>query len=265
MVTSYHVHTVFSDGDNTVGEMVKAAVDAGIDEVGISDHYVLFADGRLVNWSMPLDALPDYLDTIKEARSAFEGKINVRYGLEADFIPDAADMLRETLSQYSFDYVIGSIHFINGFPIDEHKKNWDALSEPKKNDVIRDYWNKIAQLAKSGLFDIVGHMDLYKKFGAQPTVDISEDIITALDAIAEAGIAVELNTSGWHKPIREAYPSAMIVKGCLKRGISIIVTADAHKTADIARDFNRGNLLLKGMGYQKQALFKDRKMTMIDL
>lgn len=264
MITSYHTHTTFSDGDNTVSEMVKAAVNARIGEIGISDHYVMPPDGRNVSWSMRLDGLPDYFNAIKEAQDAFTGKINVRYGLEADFFPETADQLRETLSQYAFDYVIGSIHFINGFPIDEHKKNWDNLTQPERNDVIRDYWNRMLQLAKSGLFDIVGHMDLYKKFGAQPTIDVSEDIIAALDAIAEAGIAIELNTSGWYKPIREAYPSAMIVKGCIKRGIPIIITADTHRIADISRDFKRGRALLESMGYTKQIIFKNRKMSIVE-
>lgn len=260
MITSYHVHTKFSDGNNTIDEMIEAAVRAGVDEVGISDHYVL-AGSKIFGWSMQLVGLSDYFSAIDQAADAYRGKINVRYGLEADFVPETASDLAEILQSHPFDYVIGSIHLIDGLCIDGTKDYWDALDQSEQNDVIRTYWQMIPRLAKSGMFDIVGHMDLYKKFGSQPTVDISEDVAAALDAIAEAGIAVELNTSGWHKPIKEAYPSAMILKGCYKRGVPVVLTADAHTTKDITRDFDRGGQLLKNVGYTARAAFKNRKMT----
>ncbi|MEN6356894.1 MAG: histidinol-phosphatase [Armatimonadota bacterium] len=264
MITSYHIHTKFSDGQNTAQEMIEAAIQSGIDEIGISDHYVL-TDGPVFDWSMKLDGLSDYFNVLNQAADKVRSKINVRYGLEADFVPEMTDRLAETLHDYPFDYVIGSVHLINGACIDGSKDYWDALSQSEKNDVIRTYWHMIARLAKSGIFDIVGHMDLYKKFGSQPTIDVSEDIMIALDAIAKAGIAVELNTSGWHKPINEAYPSAMILKGCHKRGIPVVLTADAHRTQDITRDFDRGCQLLQSIGYASRAVFENRKLTMIDL
>ncbi|MCE5324571.1 histidinol-phosphatase [bacterium] len=260
MVTSYHVHTTFSDGQNSVQEMIEAAISLGIDEIGISDHYVL-TTGQIFDWSMKLDAIADYFGAIGLAADKFRTKIKVRYGIEADFVPETAQQLGEILQEYQFDYVIGSVHLIDGVCIDSSKDYWDALDQSGKNDVIRAYWAMIAKLAKSGLYDIVGHLDLYKKFGSQPTIDISADVMTALDAIAEAGIAIELNTSGWHKPIHEQYPSAAVLRGCQKRGIPVILTADAHRTDDITCDFDRGRLLLRTIGYTNTALFQNRKMT----
>ena len=83
-------------------------------------------------------------------------------------------------------------------------------------------------LARSGIFDFVGHLDLYKKFGQRPSVDMSEHVNAVLDAIAQSGMAVELNTAGGHKDAREAYPSQGMVVGCRKRGIPMLVTSDAH-------------------------------------
>jgi histidinol-phosphatase (PHP family) len=265
MLTSYHVHSTFSDGDNSIDEMVQAAIDAGLDEVGISDHYVLLASGQQLDWSMPIDALSRYFDAIREAENAVNGKIAVKYGIEADFDPASVEDLREILQNNPFDYVIGSVHFVNGSTIDSHERYWLDLSEAERNEVILEYWSLVAKLARTGMFDIVGHIDLYKKFGAQPTVDISDAVITALDAVASAGMTVELNTAGWHKTIREAYPSAAILRACHKRGIPMMVTADAHNAKDIARDMERGRQLLRSVGYTQQITYKSRITKNIDL
>ncbi|MCE5314060.1 MAG: histidinol-phosphatase HisJ family protein [Armatimonadota bacterium] len=262
MLTSYHVHSTFSDGENSVGEMIRSAIDAGVDEVGVSDHLVLLAGDQTVDWSMSPAAIPRYFDAIAEAS---DDRITIKYGIEADFDPKTAEELRDLLQSHAFDYVIGSVHFLDGFPIDVDRKYWDELSETECNDVILGYWNRIAQMARSGLFDFAGHLDIYKKFGTMPTVDISEAIITALDAITQARMAVELNTSGWHKPIREAYPSIAILRGCHKRGIPTLVTADAHKTQDIVRDFDRARQLLRNIGYTRQATFKARNIINTDM
>ncbi|MHB9035482.1 MAG: histidinol-phosphatase [Armatimonadota bacterium] len=265
MLTSYHVHTTLSDGENSIDEMVRAAIDANLDEVGVSDHFVLLANGQIVDWSMPMDALPLYFDSIREAECAASGRIAVRRGIEADFDPEAIGQLREIIRIHPFDYVIGSVHIINGSTIDSHAKYWDDLSEPQRNDVILEYWARVTQLARSGVFDFVGHIDLYKKFGALPTVDISEAIMTALDAIAQAGMAIELNTAGWHKPVHEAYPSAPILRGCHKRGIPMLVTADAHNAKDITRDLERGSRLLQNVGYTQQAIYEGRNLIEADI
>ncbi|MCE5197773.1 MAG: histidinol-phosphatase HisJ family protein [Armatimonadota bacterium] len=265
MLTSYHVHSTFSDGESSIHDMAQAAVQAGVNELGMSDHFVLLPGNKTVNWSMPLDALPQYFDAIEAARESVARKIIVRCGLEADFVPEAAGELKEILCEHAFDYVIGSVHFVSSFPIDEHERHWEAISQPQRDDIIRSYWDNVAKMAKSGLFDIVGHMDLYKKFGHSASCDISDYILNALDAIAEADMAVELNTSGWHKPVQEAYPSAMILRGCYRRGIPVLITADAHTPTDITRDFARAAQLLCGIGYTQQAVFAKRNRSFTEL
>lgn len=266
MLTSYHVHSIFSDGSNTIREIARAAAEAGLDEIGISDHYVLLPGARPVEWSMPPDALPTYLDEIRAAAGEFGDRVTIRYGLEADYDPHTVNELREALSAHPFDYVIGSVHFVDGFPIDESPEPWDAMNEAERDDMMRAYWARIALMADSGLFDFAGHLDLYKKFGHLPTADISADIDAALDAIARSGMAAELNTAGWFKPdIREAYPSPAIVRQCFARGIPMLVTADAHSASGLATAYDRGVRLLSEMGYSETPVFEKRRMKMVPL
>src|SRR5882672_4475011 len=90
MLTSYHNHTTWSDGDPAVAEQLEAAVRCGLDEVGISDHFVLRPHGRNVDWAMPVDKLAQYVDEIKTQAANFPGVV-VRLGIEADFFPETVE------------------------------------------------------------------------------------------------------------------------------------------------------------------------------
>lgn len=229
-------------------DIVAAAIKAGLDELGYSDHYVLLPDGGTVSWSMKMDCLDSYFESIAKIEASAPESLSIRRGLEIDYFPETADQIRDIVKSYPFDYVIGSVHFFNGFPIDECRENWDSISSRNRDDIIIGYWSQISKMAKTGFFDIVGHLDLYKKFGQAPTSDISDEIINALDAIAGADMAVELNTSGWHVPVAESYPSAALLRGCKNRNIPVLITADAHKPEDLTRDYQRAQDLLKSVG-----------------
>src|SRR5258706_10485379 len=116
MVTSYHNHTTWSDGVPSVAQQLEAAVRCGLDEIGLSDHYVLAPDGLQVDWSMPLDKLGEYLHEVKSQAFNFPGVV-VRFGIEADFFPETVNTLKHELSKHQLDFVIGSVHFIDGFPL----------------------------------------------------------------------------------------------------------------------------------------------------
>lgn len=265
MRTSYHCHTIMSDGHAAACEYVRAAIAMGLDELGISDHYVLMPPGWRVDWSMPRSALPDYFRTLHAARDEAGDRLIVRYGIEVDYIPEATAELAEILRDYPFDYVIGSIHFVDDFPIDDSAGWWDKLTEDERNDMVRAYWNRVTAMADSRLFDIAAHLDLYKKFGHRPTADVSAEIAAALDAIAAAGMAVELNTAGLHKAANEIYPSPTILRECCRRGIPALVTADAHQVSHLARGYDLGFGELRNAGYTDQAIFAERKITLVRL
>ncbi len=261
MLTSYHVHSNFSDGTSTISEIVEAASSQGLDEVGISDHYVLTPDNSQLSWSMDLGSLDSYVSAIDEARSQTKG-IVVKTGIEADYFPETVEELKKRLAQYDFDYIIGSVHVINGFPIDEHAKFWKDLSDDEINDIVRKYWIHIREMASSRVFDFAAHLDLYKKFGYRPTGDFSREISEALDALSEANMPVEINTSGWHKEINEAYPSLAILIECKKRDIPVLINADAHDPSHLTRDYTRAYALMHEAGYEKTTVYTRREYAL---
>jgi len=256
MLASLHNHTRWSDGKPTVAEMAAAAPAHGLHEVGISDHLVLHPSGADVGWTMPLDRLDEY---VREVRAARVEGVAVRAGVEADYFPETIGDLRGILAEQDLDYVIGSVHYVDGFPIDSSPDDWAPLSPEEVNDVWRLYWRRVREMAASGVFDFAAHLDLPKKFGFRPSADLSAEAMAALDAIAGADMALEINTAGWSLKAGEAYPSPWLLHESLRRGIPLLINADAHRPAHLTRDFARARTLAREAGYAHLVRYERRR------
>ena len=275
MIATYHNHSTWSDGKASVADLVNAAHTMQIAELGVSDHWVLHPRGTQFKWAMPTDRLADYVSEITSVkkRTSRVGEPMDRLGLEVDWHPGNAAPLKHVLEQYPFDYIIGSVHQIQladgtEFMIDGSATAWEKLSQEQINQMHRQYWRNVRSLAESGVFDILAHIDLPKKFAFYPTIDLKGEIGDALDAIANANtstgdaLVVEVNTAGWHKPCADAYPALDILRECRRREIPSTINADAHHPEHLLRDFDRAAQRLADAGYQHIARFAERRVRM---
>ncbi|MBQ9357996.1 MAG: histidinol-phosphatase, partial [Abditibacteriota bacterium] len=248
---SYHNHSVFSDGAVTPEEMIRAAIAAGLTEVGLSDHYTLLPGFRPSDWSMPPERLGEYFGLLADLRERYASEIIVRLGVETDYFPETMDRVLEDVAAYCPDYVIGSVHYYRDFPIDECAANWEKLSADEADRVIEGYWKKIILMARDGRVNIAGHLDLYKKFGRFGSADFSPLIKEALEAVRDSGLAMEINTAGLYKPAGEFYPSFSIVRQAAALGIPMLVSADAHDPRHLDRSFGEALRQLQSLGIEK--------------
>jgi histidinol-phosphatase (PHP family) len=264
VITSYHNHSTWSDGRAEFPELVAAARDAELDELGISDHYTLFPDDHFEEWSMPPRDLDDYVAGIIGIAQTSRSPI-IRLGLEVDFFPESVDRLCPILARYPFDYVIGSVHFLDSFPIDLSPAHWGSLGPEEVREKWALYWTRVGQLAASGICDFVGHLDLPKKFGFTMPDDLMPMALQALDAIAAADMAIEINTAGWHVVAGEAYPAAALLRAARERDIPLLVNADAHDAHNVARDLDRGRSLARECGYSSVVRYEARRRVPVPL
>jgi histidinol-phosphatase (PHP family) len=259
MLASYHNHSRWSDGRASIAELVAAARNLGLDELGVSDHYlVTVGEEDPPAWAMSRASARACLDELR----AYAGSTApvVRVGLEVDWYADRRDAIAAAIDDAGpLDYVIGSVHEVDDFPIDASPVPWQRLDEKARDEVHRRYWLAVRDLAASGLFDIVAHIDLSKKFGFYPLVDLDEEIDDALDAISASDMVVEINTAGWHKACADAYPTVEILQRCRKRDIPVTISADAHKPEHLVRDFRRAAARLASAGYAEVARFRNRE------
>ena len=249
---TFHTHTTWSDGTATVTEMVAAAAAAGFRVVGISDHFGLYPDGREV-FGLRKRQFDGYVNEVLAVREG--APVKLLLGLELDFVTGCEAVMRDWLARAPFDYVIGSVHFLDGFPLDMAPEPWQKLSAAEVNALYGRYWQTVAEVARSGLADVIGHLDLPKKFGFLPTLEPRREMAAALDAIAAAGLPIEINTAGWDKPCHDAYPAEPLLRECFRRGIPAMVSDDAHGTADLGRHFPEAVERLRRIGYREVWLF----------
>jgi len=156
-LVDYHMHSILSDGKNTYEEMAMAAIDKGLEEVGFTDHLCL----KPVDWSMKQIDIPVMTSQISDLKEKLGGRINIRFGIEVDYLPGYEDELHELISQIPVDYVIGSVHFIDDWNFDTDQSLYGKWSN---DELYEKYFTLVQEAAQSGLFDIIGHIDIIKKF-----------------------------------------------------------------------------------------------------
>lgn len=255
----YHIHTKLCG--HATGEMeqyVERAIAIGLNEIGFSDH-LPFVDFEQPGFAMTLSQLPLYVQKVYELRKKFPN-ITIRLGIEVDFFPHLERKIAELLAQYQFDYVYGSVHFIDNWSFDSPY----ALPEWNLADVdsvYEQYIGLLHQAAGSGLFDIIAHCDLVKIHGFRPTRDIIPQWESLIKFFKETGLATEINTSGLRKPVGEIYPSEEILKLINKYEIPIVFGSDAHRPQDVGRDFDKAMRLALKHGIHSFAQFTGRKIV----
>ncbi len=258
-ITDYHMHTpLCGHATGDPGEYAAQAIKVGLEEIGFSDHAPLVSH-EAPGITMSMKQLPDYYRMIEEVQSKFKNELRIKMAIEADFIPGFEDQTKLILEDCPYDYVIGSVHYIKewGFDNPDQRQQWD---EKDVNAVYRDYYALLRLSAQSGMFDIMGHVDLVKKFGQLPTEDLSDEVHNTAKIFKECGVAVEINTSGLRKPIKEMYPSLSNLKIYCKAGVLLTFGSDAHNPKDVGCDFQRAVDLARAAGYSEYVLFKQRKI-----
>jgi len=240
-------------------EYVARALEAGLTEIGFSDHSPMRQDD-FDNWRMRLDQLDEYVDKVRRVQRDFP-QLQIKLALEADYLPGGEDWVRELAGRYPWDYFIGSVHYVSdSWAIDDptHLSKWKGRDP---YEVWSAYFERLAMAAASGLFEIIGHADLPKKFGNRPERDCRPLYAKFLDAAKKADVAIELNTAGLRKDCREIYPCRALLELAAERGVPITFGSDAHAPGEVAHAFGEGVALARAVGYTHCCRFTQRRRT----
>lgn len=255
----YHMHThLCKHAQGAPSEYRSAAGRLGIPEICFADHNPN-PDGYDPRHRMEMDLFPEYRSMISALRDP--GNPTVLFGIEADYYEGCEAHLATWLPSQGFDLVLGSVHFIEdwGFDNPAERHVWDSVDVTA---TWRRYFELVGRLADSGLFDVVAHLDLPKKFGHRPPEkDLREMVLPVLDRIAGAGMGIELNTSGLRKPVGEIYPSSLILSLARQRDIPICFGSDAHRPEEVGYAFPRALALAREVGYDRHLTIRDRAMS----
>jgi histidinol-phosphatase (PHP family) len=246
----YHTHTVrCGHASGVPSQYVAVAKDLGLAGIGIADHLPLLPEHD-PELSMQTCDLPAYVDDVQALMCDFPGYVLL--GIEADFRPTTVSEVAALLDSYPFDYTIGSVHYLGTWGFDDPRQ-MAGYDDRDIDDVWVEYFQLVGDAAESGLFTILGHLDLVKKFGFRPTRTLSVELDLLVDRIARSGVLVEINTAGLHRPAQETYPTLDILRRLRAAGVGITFGSDAHQPEHVGRDFVHAAALAQQAGYEEFA------------
>ncbi|GIP23178.1 histidinol-phosphatase [Paenibacillus sp. J22TS3] len=246
----------------SVRDYIEAAIEQGLDMIGISDHTPLFAseeDHPSSGGCMAKKEFPLYVNEVLKLKEEYKGRIEVLLGIEADFLPKHLDLYRSVIAAYPFDYVIGSVHEFAGISIYD-SEYWEGLTAAEKLAVKTLFYDYIAQSAKSGLYDILGHVDSLNRYFYGYSELRTEAADDTLKAIASSDVVIEINSSddNW-------VPDCYFLERALHYGVKVTFGSDAHEPERVGEHFAAIGRHLYEIGYREWAVFRNRERLMVPI
>ncbi|HWJ02517.1 MAG TPA: histidinol-phosphatase HisJ family protein [Verrucomicrobiae bacterium] len=244
MLIDIHTHPLahgeYSFDFARLEQYVKAALARGCRELGFTDHDIY------------LDKLRP--EIIQQLRAKYP-EVKLRMGLEVDY-RQGQDILH--LNHYEFDYLIGSVHEVKGWPFD-HPDYAAGYDNWVGDDLYRAYFDLVAQAARSRQFQVIGHLDVIRVFNFKSQSPLLELALPALEEIRDVGVAIEINTNGRYKPVGEYYPARQLLEKAYEFKIPVTLGSDAHEPEYVGRDLALAVELLKEIGYKSVVSFSNKQ------
>jgi histidinol-phosphatase (PHP family) len=263
----YHVHPGYSIDaeDISIIEYCREAVNRGLREVCFTPHLEVDPRRRHLDWFVRVNGkiepmenecwLKYYFHDLEKARKEFSSSsLIVKAGLEVGFERGTESVIEKIIKNYPFDFVLGSIHSLEHIAISSRKEYRAYYARKDLSSLAKDYFGALKEAVDSGLFDCLGHLDLYKRFGYEffgrrvneLHLGWVEEIFCLM---AQMGIGLEVNTSGRRFCLNDFHPSEDILELAKKAGVQIFtVGSDAHKKTDLGCYTREAMALLDKIG-----------------
>jgi len=249
LISDYHSHPQ----GHRVQPYTQALLQPWIDsarERGLSD--IAFTDHDRYHAGVDFDEL--------EKLRAANPEVKIRAGIELDNDPETSAAGRAWVEKNweRLDFVLGSIHYL-----DRPNQMFDSVPAGAEqfvgreiDDLYADYFRRIRAIVETGLVDCLSHLDLIKIHGHRPTSSIRDLVSETLDLIVTRGLAIELSTAGWRKPVNELYPSDEIIWLAIEKGIRFTTASDAHSHAQLGENYARLGKKMERLGITSVCVYE---------
>jgi histidinol-phosphatase (PHP family) len=207
----------------------------------------------------------DELDKLRAANP----DVKIRAGIELDNDPETSAAGRAWVEKNRdrLDFVLGSVHYLErpDQMFDSVPAGAEQFSGRDIDEIYADYFRRIREIAATGLVDCLSHLDLIKIHGHRPKSPIADLVSETLDLIAARGLAIELSTAGWRKPVNELYPSDEIIRLALAKGIQFTTASDAHSHAQLGENYDRLSAKVQQLGIRQVCVFEQHEPSVLAL
>jgi len=256
LAPDYHIHTRFScDSQAQMMEMCRAAIDAGLQEIGFSEHFDLH----------PRDPCRQFFQAdqwwqeLERCREEFRPGLTLRAGVELSEPHRHRNQMHAILSQYPWDYVLGALHYVDDDLIFDA-----AYFERPQHRAYSDYFEELLRMAQDGPFDVLAHMDIVKRYGCEHYGSYDpkrweEPIRQVLAVLTHTGKGLEINTITLRRPIGELTPELPILRWFYEMGGRwVTFGSDAHQPEHVGYGFAKALRSLHRAGFQAPAVYQNR-------
>jgi histidinol-phosphatase (PHP family) len=282
-VLDYHLHLWPHTEHETplrleqLAEYCERAQAAGVTELAVTEHLFRFrqADALLGGfWDdgrVPpalAESMAEYwkfhatadLDAYVEcALAAKESGLPLVIGLEVDYYEGRMDAVADLLAGYPFDVLLGSVHWVGGWRFDDlgdpvSMAEWSA----RRVDACWEaYTEALEELAASGACDVLAHPDLIKVAGFVPDAP-AEWWDRIAEAAVASGMAAEVSSAGWRKPVGEQYPAVGLLERFVAREVGLTTASDAHRLDHVADRADELRAVLAAVGARSLQGYRER-------
>jgi histidinol-phosphatase (PHP family) len=270
-----HVHSICSaDGASSIADYAHRASAMGMHAVGFCEHADFDPRDRSYRYLDPAG----YDRALDEARSVAPA-VRFCQGVEITYQASLEDEIRAWLAahagRHGWDYVVASVHLVDytdGWAmISESRAVADYFTSHTQHQAYAPYFEELWRAVNSGLGDVIGHLDLVKRYGTahygpfEPAA-FEEGIRAVLAAAVERGMGMEINTSGLRQAPGEAYPGLQVLRWFREMGGEVVaIGSDAHHVGDLAAGNAHALDLARAAGFGAIATFDRRRVHWLDL
>jgi len=273
---NHHIHTTGSDGGLSPTKVVELAKESGLSFICFTDHYPRGA--HFLPWGEGEFFTQEYVGEVKRNKRQQNGELDISFGVEVDWYEGGEEYLRAELEKREYDYVLGAVHGIRDPTGKAFRVNYDKREFQKSisafdsfQTLIKEYYKQVRLMTKSRLFDAVAHLDVIKtfnkksKFFSQEEPRYQQEVLSALDTLAESGMTMEINTSGWRYDCKEQFPSYWILEQARQRDIPITIGSDMHFPEWMTGGLEAAKNLARQAGYDHIVKYKNRQPVKVSI
>ena len=266
----FHVHERYSSDapGATVEGYCKIAEERGIDEIGFVTHLIIA--GPDTKYSISTDLIPRYFEEIETAQATTSLKLRV--GIEVDYFPEEERSLAALLDDYPFDFILGSLHYIQGHDIGSRRGSAEFFGGRRIEEALEVYFESWVEAVESDLFDVMAHPDYFRRYlPLTQTAPITFEeygsaVFEAIDSLKSHGIGIEVNSSGYRHGIEDCYPVLGFLRAMREAGVEVVtIGSDSHTISDLGVKLDKAVRRLEEAGYSHIYVYEGRKNRRLNI
>jgi len=243
-----HTGEFCDHGHGTLAESIEAAFQFGYHTFGVAEHApraearFLYPEEIARGWDTAKIAadFDRYAQALLALAQAYAGRLTILRGFEAEMVPPDryAQLMFDLRHRYDFDYIVGSVHWVGDIIIDYNKTEFDRATaayggwEP----LVVKYFEALGEMAGSLKPEVVGHLDVIRKFAPDAPFDspaIRDAATAALEAVKANGCILDINAAPLRKGRSAPYPSGWLLELARDMGIPVCFGDDSHGPRDV--------------------------------